>query len=136
MAVPDRRTLAVAIEQRPHGLSYSVGTGSIPLLGECVGEVLDHSAQANPEASALVSCHQNRRFTYAQFRAAVEQVARALLHLGIQKGDRVGIWATNCFEWVIVQFATAKIGAILVNINPSYRAYELKYALAQSQCQT
>lgn len=136
MAVPDRRTLAVAIEQRPRGLSYSVGTSSIPLLGECVGEVLDHSAQANPEAPALVSCHQNRRFTYAQFRAAVEQVARALLHLGIQKGDRVGIWATNCFEWVIVQFATAKIGAILVNINPSYRAYELKYALAQSQCQT
>ena len=70
-AVPDRRILAVAIEQRPRGLSYPVGTGSVPLLGECVGEVLDHSAQANPEAPALVSCQQNRRFTYAQFRAAV-----------------------------------------------------------------
>ena len=136
MPVRDRRTLAVPIEQRPHALSYSVGAGSIPLLGECVGEVLDHSAQANPDACAFVSCHQNRRFTYAQFRDAVEQFARALLHLGIQRADRVGIWATNCFEWVIVQFATAKIGAILVNINPSYRAYELKYALEQSQCQT
>ena len=136
MTVRDRRALALPIDQRPHVLSYSVGTGLIPLLGECVGEVLDHSAAANPEASALVSCHQNRRFTYAQFRDVVEQFARALLHLEIQKGDRVGIWATNCFEWVIVQFATAKIGAILVNINPSYRAYELKYALAQSQCQT
>jgi fatty-acyl-CoA synthase len=136
MTVRDRRALALPIDQRPHALSYSVGTGLIPLLGECVGEVLDHSAEANPEASALVSCHQNRRFTYAQFRDVVEQFARALLHLEIQKGDRVGIWATNCFEWAIVQFATAKIGAILVNINPSYRAYELTYALTQSECQT
>ena len=83
-----------------------------------------------------MSCHQNRRFTYTEFLDSTEQFARALLHIGIQKGDRVGIWATNCFEWVIAQFATAKVGAILVNINPSYRAYELKYALAQSQCRT
>ena len=68
--------------------------------------------------------------------AAVEQFARGLMHLGVQKGDRVGIWATNCSEWVIAQFATAKIGAILVNVNPAYRAYELKFALEQSGCQT
>jgi fatty-acyl-CoA synthase len=117
-------------------LSYSHRTGSTPLLGDCIGQILDRAARTYPNAPALVSCHQNRRFTYAEFRHSTEQFARALLRLGVQKGDRVGIWATNCFEWVIAQFATAKIGAILVNINPSYRAYELKYALAQSQCRT
>jgi fatty-acyl-CoA synthase len=115
-------------------LSYSSGIGSPPLLGERLGQILDRAARTYPNAPALVSCHQNQRFTYTEFRESTEQFARALLHLGIQKGDRVGIWATNCFEWVIAQFATAKVGAILVNINPSYRAYELKYALAQSQC--
>jgi fatty-acyl-CoA synthase len=118
------------------GLSYSSGTGSTPLLGECIGQILDRSARNYPDAPALVSCHQNRRYTYAEFRESTEQFARALLHFGIQKGDRVGVWATNCFEWVIAQFATAKVGAILVNINPSCRAYELKYTLAQSQCRT
>ena len=117
-------------------LSYSSGIGSPPLLRERIGQILDRTARTYPNAPALVSCHQNQRFTYAEFRESTEQFARALLHLGIQKGDRVGIWATNCFEWVIAQFATAKVGAILVNINPSYRAYELKYALAQSQCRT
>jgi len=117
-------------------LSYSSGIGSPPLLGERIGQILDRTARTYPNAPALVSCHQNQRFTYTEFRESTEQFARALLHLGIQKGDRVGIGATNCFEWVIAQFATAKVGAILVNINPSYRAYELKYALAQSQCRT
>ena len=117
-------------------LSYSSGIGSPPLLDERIGQILDRAARTYPNAPALVSCHQNQRFTYTEFRESTEQFARALLHLGIQKGDRVGIWATNCFEWVIAQFATAKVGAILVNINPAYRAYELKYALAQSQCRT
>jgi fatty-acyl-CoA synthase len=123
-------------EKLTMALSYSDGTGSTPLLGSCIGEVLDATARAYPDALALVSCHQDQRFTYQEFRRHVEQFARALMHLGTQKGDRVGLWATNCSEWVIAQFATAKIGAFLVNINPSYRAYELKYALAQSQCQT
>ena len=117
-------------------MSYSCGTGSISLLGDCIGQILDRAARRYPDAPALVSCHQNQRFTYAELHRSTEQFARALLHLGVQKGDRVGIWATNCFEWVIAQFATAKIGAILVNINPSYHAYELQYALAQSQCRT
>jgi fatty-acyl-CoA synthase len=124
------------IENNVGALSYSDGTGLTPLLGSCIGEVLDATAHAYPDALALVSCHQGQRFDYAELRSAVEQFARGLLHLGIQKGDRVGIWATNCSEWVIAQFATATIGAILVNINPAYRAYELKYALAQSECQT
>ena len=135
MTVGGRDASLGMTEQSPRALSYSGGTGSTPLLGHCIGEVLDRSARAYPEAPAVVSCHQSRRFTYTQFRDAVEEFARGLLRLGIQRGDRVGIWATNCFEWVVVQFATAKVGAILVNLNPSYRAYELKYALAQSQCQ-
>ena len=116
--------------------SYASGTGSTPLLGCTIGEALDTTARAYSNSSALVSRHENQRLTFAELSAAVERFARGLMHLGVQKGDRVGIWATNCSEWVIVQFATAKIGAILVNVNPAYRAYELKFALEQSGCQT
>jgi fatty-acyl-CoA synthase len=116
--------------------SYLHGAGGPALLGLCVGEVLDHTASAYPDQPALIVRHQNRRYTYREFRGEVELAARGLLHLGVQKGDRVGVWATNWAEWVITQFATAKIGAILVNINPAYRAYELEYALRQSECQT
>ena len=116
--------------------SYFNGVGEVPLLGLCVGEVLDRAASAYPNQPALVVRHQNRRYTYSEFRAEVEQAARGFLHLGVQKGDRVGVWATNYAEWVIAQFATAKIGAILVNINPAYRAYELEFVLRQSECQT
>ena len=116
--------------------SYASGTGSTPLLGCTIGDALDTTARAYSNSPALVSCHQNQRLSFAELSAAVERFARGLMHLGVQKGDRVGIWATNCSEWVIVQFATAKIGAILVNVNPAYRAYELKFALEQSGCQT
>ena len=116
--------------------SYASGTGSTPLLGCTIGEALDTTARAYSNSSALVSRHENQRLTFAELSAAVERFARGLMHLGVQKGDRVGIWATNCSEWVIAQFATAKIGAILVNVNPAYGAYELKFALEQSGCQT
>ncbi len=116
--------------------SYASGTGSTPLLGCTIGDALDTTARAYSNSPALVSCHQNQRLSFAELSAAVERFARGLMHLGVQKGDRVGIWATNCSEWVIAQFATAKIGAILVNVNPAYRAYELKFALEQSGCQT
>ena len=116
--------------------SYSSGTGSTPLLGCTIGEALDTAAWGYSNSLALVSRHQNQRLTFAELSAAVEEFARGLMYIGVQKGDRVGIWATNCSEWVIVQFAAAKIGAILVNVNPAYRAYELKFALAQSGCQT
>ncbi|PYR83922.1 MAG: AMP-binding protein [Acidobacteria bacterium] len=116
--------------------SYASGTGSTPLLGCTIGDALDTAARTYSNSPALVSCHQNQRLSFAELSAAVEQFARGLMHLGVQKGDRVGIWATNCSEWVIVQFAAAKIGAILVNVNPAYRAYELKFALEQSGCQT
>ena len=117
-------------------LSYWHRTGTVPLLGMCIGEVLDHSAELYPNTEALVVRHQDRRYSYSQLRAEVERAARGLITLGIEKGDRVGIWATNCAEWIITQFATAKIGAVLVNINPSNRTFELEYILQQSKCQT
>ncbi len=117
-------------------LSYFHGTGDIPLLGLCIGQVLDARAAAHPDNPALIVRHQNLRYTYREFLGVVELAARGLLRLGIQKGDRVGIWATNCAEWVIIQFATAKIGAILVNINPANRAFELEHVLRHSECQT
>lgn len=117
-------------------LSYFHGTGDIPLLGLCIGQALDASAAAHPDNPALLVRHQNLRYTYREFLDEVELAARGLLRLGIQKGDRVGIWATNCAEWVVIQFASAKIGAILVNINPANRAFELDHVLRHSECQT
>ena len=83
---------------------------------------------------ALVVRHQQRRYTYDEFNAAVDLLARGLMRRGLAMGDRVGIWSPNCAEWVLVQYATAKIGAILVNINPAYRTSEVEYALSQSRC--
>src|SRR5271166_5633969 len=116
-------------------LSYACGTATVPLLGKCIGEVLDDTAAAHPDNDALVVRHQRKRYSYAELRHEVERAARGLLALGIRKGDRIGIWATNCAEWVVTQFATAKVGAILVNINPANRSMELEYALHQSECQ-
>ena len=120
----------------PISKSYACGAGSQPLLGRCIGEMLDRSAAVYPNHDALIVRHQNKRYTYRQLRDEVELAARGLLRLGVKKGDRVGIWATNCAEWVVLQFATAKVGAILVNINPANRAFELEYVLRQSECQT
>jgi len=126
----------VSAEEPKIHSSYASGTGATSLLGCTIGEALDTAARGYSNSLALVSRHQNQRLTFAELSAAVEQFARGLMHLGVQKGDRVGIWATNSSEWVIVQFATAKIGAVLVNVNPAYLAYELKFALEQSGCQT
>ena len=115
-------------------LSYANGPSAQPLIGETIGENLERTAARFPDHDALVSCHQNRRYTYAEFNAAVDEVARGLLALGLEVGDRIGIWSPNCAEWVLVQYATAKAGVILVNINPAYRTSELAYALNQSGC--
>ncbi|MGH9011610.1 MAG: AMP-binding protein, partial [Acidimicrobiia bacterium] len=115
-------------------LSYANGPSTQPLLGETIGENLERTAARVPDNLALVSRHQNRRYTYAEFNAAVGEVARGLLALGLEAGDRIGIWSPNNAEWVLVQYATAKAGVILVNINPSYRTSELAYALNQSGC--
>src|SRR5215475_9797431 len=112
--------------------SYASGTSSKPLLGDTIGDNLDRTIARFGEREALVSVHQGLRYTYVEFGEAVERTARAFLAAGIEPGDRVGIWSPNCAEWVVVQYATAKIGAILVNINLAYRAHELAYALEQS----
>ncbi len=113
-------------------VSYSSGTSSIPLLGETLGANFDRIAAAYPATEAVVSVHQARRYTYAELREATDEFARGLIALGVEHGDRVGIWSTNNVEWVIAQFATPKIGAILVNINPAYRSSEASYVLQQS----
>jgi fatty-acyl-CoA synthase len=130
------RTTYMGQTVRPSKLSYSRGETTPDLLPLCIGQVLDRTAHLFPDRPALVVRHSNHRFTWTQLHAEVERLARALMALGVEKGDRVGIWATNCTEWVITQFATAKMGAVLVNINPRYRAHELQYALKQSECQT
>ncbi|WP_194790663.1 fatty acid CoA ligase family protein [Pseudomonas sp. UFMG81] len=115
--------------------SYSQGDPAKPLLTQCIGDAFDATVARVPDNEALVVRHQQVRYSWRQLAEAVNQHARALMALGIQAGDRLGIWAPNCAEWCITQFASAKVGAILVNINPAYRSSELDYALGQSGCQ-
>jgi fatty-acyl-CoA synthase len=116
--------------------SYDCGISSFPLLGETIGQMLNRIAATYPKNEAIVSVHQGIRWTYGEFLDQVNNVARGLMALGVEKGNRVGIWAMNYAEWIVVQFATAKIGAIMVNINPAYRTYELEYVLKQAEIQT
>jgi fatty-acyl-CoA synthase len=113
-------------------LSYAHGASDVPLLGETITQNLRRTVRRVPDREALVVPYQHYRATYRQFLDQVNTVARALLARGVFKGDRVGIWAPNRYEWVVIQYATAGIGAILVNINPAYRSHELEYALQQS----
>jgi len=113
-------------------LSHSAGATDQPLLEDTIGDSFDRAAALFPDREALVDVATERRWTYAEFRADVDALARALLQQGITRGDRVGIWAPNCAEWVMVQYATAKVGAVLVTINPAYRSHELEYVLNQS----
>jgi fatty-acyl-CoA synthase len=114
--------------------SYAHGISTTPLLGDTIAGNLDRAVARYGDREALVSVQQGLRYTYAEFGAAVQRASRAFLAAGIEPGDRVGIWSPNCAEWVIVQYATAKVGIILVNINPAYRTSELAYALNQSGC--
>src|SRR3954447_12485904 len=112
--------------------SYSCGTSSSPLLGETIDANLRRSVARFPDREAVVDVPAGRRMTYTEVDAAVDELARGLLARGVAPADRVGIWAPNCVEWYLVQFATARIGAILVNINPAYRTHELLYVLNQA----
>jgi fatty-acyl-CoA synthase len=114
--------------------SYAHGTFERPLLGETISRNLERTVARVPDVPALISCHQNRRFTYAEFGEAVDRLASGMLAAGLAKGDRVGVWSPNRYEWALAQYATAKLGVILVNINPAYRLSELEYALGQSGC--
>ena len=116
--------------------SYSSGTSVVPLLGDTIGDNFDRTVAAHGGRDALVDCASGRRWSYAELAVEVDAVALGLRGLGVGKGDRVGIWAPNCAEWTFTQYATAKLGAILVNINPAYRTHELEYVLNQAGIRT
>ncbi|MEJ6591779.1 MAG: AMP-binding protein [SAR86 cluster bacterium] len=118
----------------PSTMSYASGTSQQPLLGLTIGAQFDEIVAAYPERPAIVSVHQAIRLTYAELAQAVDTLARALMAVGLSKGDRIGIWSPNNVEWLMTQYASAKVGAILVTINPAYRVHELDYVLKQSGC--
>ncbi len=114
--------------------SYVHGAHDVPLIGDTIGAFLDGVAQRHGDQPALVVAHQNVRWTYRQFHERVNRLAAGLQKLGLLPGDRIGIWSQNCAEWVLTQFATAKAGLVMVNINPAYRRSELEYVLDKVQC--
>ncbi|HVM54730.1 MAG TPA: AMP-binding protein [Acidimicrobiales bacterium] len=116
----------------PAALSYASGNSDVPLIGRTIGDDLAATVARFPDREALVDVPAGRRLTYRELDQAVDAVAAGLLAMGIAKGDRVGIWSPNCTEWVLVQYATARVGAVLVNINPAYRSHELQYVLHQA----
>ena len=115
-------------------LAHDAGPKDVPLIRQTIGENLAATVARYPDNDALVVPYQGVRLSYAEFSREVDRVARGLLALGLERGDRIGIWSPNNAEWVLIQYATARIGAILVNINPAYRTSELEYALNQSGC--
>jgi fatty-acyl-CoA synthase len=114
--------------------SYRSGTSDVPLLGLTIGDAFDQTVARFPDRDALIVRHQGLRYTYSALREQVDRCAGGLMALGIEKGQRIGIWAPNRVEWAILQVAAAKVGAILVNVNPAYRLHELEYVLNQSGC--
>ena len=116
--------------------SYAAGPQERPIIEETIGVNFERAVAADPQAEALVDVAQDRRWTYSELDDEINRVAKGLLALGVHRGDRVGIWAPNCAQWVMVQYATAKIGAILVTVNPAYRTHELAYVLGQSGLRT
>lgn len=116
--------------------AYDAGPTDTPLLEETIGANFERMVATHPDAEALVDVAGHRRWSYAELNHEVDVVARGLMSLGVARGERVGIWAPNCPEWTVVQYATAKIGAILVTVNPAYRIHELAYVLKQSGTRT
>jgi fatty-acyl-CoA synthase len=112
--------------------SYASGVSDVPLLGDTIGDNLDRTVASDPDREALVDVPSGRRWTYAQLKTAVDALALGLHGSGLAKGDRVGIWAPNMPEWTLLQYATAKLGVVLVNINPAYRTHELEFVLKQA----
>lgn len=117
-----------------HTLSYVHGASDRPLIGQTIGQFFDEACSRHADREALVVRHQGVRLTYAQLREQVDALACSLIQLGLEPGDRIGIWSQNNLEWALAQFATAKAGLVLVNINPAYRRAELQYALQKVEC--
>ena len=115
-------------------LAYAHGTSTVPLIGQTIGHNLRETARRFPDREALIVPFQGVRLTYSEFDSWVDRLALGFLATGIAKGDRIGIWSPNCAEWVLVQYAAARVGSILVNLNPAYRPREIEYALRQSDC--
>jgi fatty-acyl-CoA synthase len=134
MTATDSGLSAGGAAQRLEQWSYTSATSDTPLLGLTIGDQFDQTVSRYPDTLALIARQQHIRLTYRELQAQVNQCAKGLLQLGITKGQRVGIWAPNRAEWCVTQFATAKVGAILVNLNPSYRTHEIEYTLKQSGC--
>lgn len=132
MAPPSRTARSPDLSTTDPLPSYASGTSTTPLLGDTIGVNLARTVAAHPDRDALIDRPAGLRLTYREFDAEVDRVALGLLDLGVVKGDRVGIWAPNRAEWVLIQYATARIGSVLVNINPAYRTHELEYVLQQS----
>ena len=109
--------------------SYTSGTTEVPLLGRTIGAMLYRTAEKYPDTEALVALHQDIRWTYKEFVAKVNEAARAFMAIGVKRGDRVGIWSPNRYEWTVTQFATAQVGANMVNINPAYGVHDLDSAM-------
>jgi len=124
------------MDRAPALPSYAGGTSDVALLGDTIGDNLDRTAARHGDRDALIECATGRRWTYTELVADVDALALGLAGSGVGKGDRVGVWAPNCAEWTLTQYATAKLGAVLVNINPAYRAHELQYVLRQSGSRT
>src|SRR5882724_6466472 len=114
--------------------SYVHGNSGAPLIGKTIGALLDDVSATDGAREALVVAHQNIRWSYAELKSRSDAFASGLLALGLEPGDRVGIWSPNCAEWTVAQFATAKVGLILVNINPAYRLSELEHVLRAVGC--
>ena len=136
MTQAQTQTVTGASDRNAVKWSYVNGASDIPLIGMTIGDAFDRTVARFPDRDALISRHQGLRYTWTQLQDEVNRFARSLMALGIQKGDRVGIWSPTHAEWAITQYACAKIGAILVNVNPAYRTHELEYALNQSGCNT
>ena len=134
MTVTQKSPSAADTKQVERQWSYTSGTSDIPLLGLTIGDLFDQTVERYPHNPALISRQQNIRWTYSELQAQVNRCAKSLVQLGLQKGQRLGIWSPNRAEWCVTQFATSKIGIILVNLNPSYRLHEIEYALKQSGC--
>ena len=115
-------------------LSYAKGATDVPLIEQTIGDFFDDMAARQGDREALVSAHEKKRYSYLELQREANRLASALLKLGLAPGDRVGIWSHNNAPWVLMQLATAKIGLILVNINPTYRTSEVEYALNKVGC--